>query len=154
MPTLADFASRIDSRPVTIRGRKLTARKLSIAQQDAIRRAIDLPEPPVGFDRTKGTNHGPVLNYDDPGYRRDVASRERRVTLAEACVAIDLTLGTIEKPAPVPASAQDLKAWREYCSLAWTQVGETGALVDDDVNAIHEALAGVAKDMVAEAQGN
>lgn len=153
MPTLADFGSRIDSRPVTIRGRKLTARKLSIAEQDAIRRAIDLPEPPVGFDRTKGTNHGPVLNYDDPGYRREVASRERRVTLAEACVAIDLTLGTDEKPVPVP-DPRNHKAWKEYCSLAWEQVGESGRLVDDEINAIHEALAGVAKDMVQEAQGN
>lgn len=155
MPSLKDFARKIDTRTVVIRGRTYSARKLSIAEQDAIRSAVDLPEPPVGFDRTKGTAAGPTLLYDAPAYRLAVASRERRITLVEACASLDLDVGSDAQPVPVPACLICKPAdWKVYADSCWREVALGGLLSDDEINAVHEALAASPKDPVKEAEGN
>lgn len=155
MPSLKDFARKIDTRTVVIRGRTYSVRKLSIAEQDAIRSAVELPEPPVGFDRTKGTTAGPTLLYDAPAYRLAVASRERRISLVEACASIDLDVGDEAQPVQVPTFMFDKPgAWKVYADACWREVAYRGLLVDDEINAIHEALAAAPKDPVKEAEGN
>jgi len=153
MPSLKDFARKIDTRTVVIRGRTYSVRKLSIAEQDAIRSAVELPEPPVGFDRTKGTAAGPTLLYDAPAYRLAVASRERRISLVEACASLGLDVGTDGTPVRVPPNVTPA-AWKEYADACWNMVAVQGGLDDDEINAVHEALAAAPKDPVKEAEGN
>lgn len=155
MPTIQELARKIDTRSVIIRGHNWPVRKLSIAQQDAVRRSIPLPVPPVGFDRTKGTAAGPVLDYESPAYRAEVASRERRISLVEACVALGISFGSDGSPITVPDSLSSDTAWRAYAAAAWQAVAVEGLLYDDDINAVHKALEDVTPDrMMQAAEGN
>jgi len=155
MPTIQELARKLDTRSVLIRGGNWPVRKLSIAQQDAVRRSIPLPVPPVGFDRTKGSAAGPVLDYEAPAYRAEVASRERRISLVEACVALGLTFGTEGSPIEVPPAPAPDSAWKAYADAAWKAVAVDCLLYDDDINAVHKALEDTTPDrMMAAAEGN
>ncbi|MFO0833654.1 MAG: hypothetical protein U0638_01685 [Phycisphaerales bacterium] len=155
MPTIAELGRKVDTRSVIIRGKAFEVRRLSVAQTDAVRRSVPLPVPPVGYDRTKGSSAPAVLDYEDPRYRRDVASRERRVSLVEACVALGLELEVNAQPLPVPGVVESEAKWAAYAEAAWNAVAVGGLLYDDEINAIHEALADVTPDtMLATAEGN
>lgn len=153
MPTLAAIGAAISTTTVVIRGVTLNVTRLSIAQQDAIDRAIPLPVAPIGPDRTKGSEAPPVPDYESPAYRAASRTRMTKLGIAEACAALGLSLG--DGSIGVPASPSDQAAWAKYCEAAWDDVAVKGRLLDYEVNAVHKAMAEMTDQRMREAaRGN
>ena len=145
MPTLAAIGAAISTTTVVIRGVTLNVTRLSIAQQDAIDRAIPLPVAPIGPDRTKGSEAPPVPDYESPAYRAASRTRMTKLGIAEACAALGLSLG--DGSIGVPASPSD--------QAAWDDVAVKGRLLDYEVNAVHKAMAEMTDQRMREAaRGN
>lgn len=155
MFTLKELGASIASAPVTLRGKSRMVRKLSIAEQDAITRALPLPVAPVGPDRTRGSDAPFVADYEDPVYRRELATRRTKVGVAEACAALDLAFDGPSGPLQVPQGANNHAAWVAYCEAAWNAVAVECGMFDHEVNAVHKALEQLTGASIAEAaRGN
>jgi len=155
MFTLKELGVSIASAPVTLRGKSRMVRKLSIAEQDAITRALPLPVAPVGPDRTRGSDAPFAPDYEDPVYRRELSTRRTKVGVAEACAALDLAFDGPNGPLLVPQAANNHAAWVAYCEAAWTAVAVQSGLFDHEINAVHKALEQLTGASIAEAaRGN
>jgi len=155
MFTLKELGASLASTPITLRGKPAKVRKLSIAEQDAITRAIPLPVAPVGPDRTRGSDAPFAPDYEDPVYRRELSTRRTKVGVVEACAALDLAFDGPNGLIEVPRASTNHAAWVAYCDAAWTVVAVEGGLFDHEINAVHKALEQLTGASIAEAaRGN
>lgn len=139
MLSLKTIGERENQTTVTLRGREVTVRGLTVAERDRLRVLFLRPEPPVGKPPHKGDLAPPEPLRGDPEYRRKLAEHTSLVLAVEAAIALDWRT---EDGEPWQINAPDAERWARQAAAEIANAGFSEAELNVVFKAIQDVEAG------------